>query len=434
MIKYIAMLFVTVLTSMYFFPFEFFFLPGVNTKMMMAVVGLIIFGYRIAQSKYGYMSKNLFLLTMFGAGVSFFGFLSVTVNETPDYAYATYLMSMWVWIGGAYAVCNIIKGVHGYIDFRLACNYLTVVCVSQCVLAMMIDNIPEMKRAVDSVVMQGQTFLNESNVRRLYGIGASLDVAGSRFSVVLVLLAFIIKETFEKHEQLLLSLAYLICFFAIAVMGNMVARTTTVGLAVALVYWLLDSGLLKLQVNREYRALFGTFLVVLLVAVPLLVTLYETNPETRKLLRFAFEGFFSLAEQGSWEVASNDKLRTMYVFPETMKTWLIGDGYFSSPQNVDPYYTGPIRGGYYMGTDVGYLRFIFYFGTLGLAAFSIFMGKVTQLCIRQFKEYKIVFLMFLAVNFIVWFKVATDVFLIFALFLMFPTDDGEDVETEEVTA
>lgn len=87
-----------------------------------------------------------------------------------------------------------------------------------------------------------------------------------------------------------------------------------------------------------------------------------------------------------------------------------------------------------MGTDVGYLRFIFYFGTLGLAAFSIFMGKVTQLCIRQFKEYKIVFLMFLAVNFIVWFKVATDVFLIFALFLMFPTDDGEDVETEEVTA
>ena len=44
MFKYIAMLFVTVLTSMYFFPFEFFFLPGVNTKMMMAVLGLIIFG------------------------------------------------------------------------------------------------------------------------------------------------------------------------------------------------------------------------------------------------------------------------------------------------------------------------------------------------------------------------------------------------------
>lgn len=86
-----------------------------------------------------------------------------------------------------------------------------------------------------------------------------------------------------------------------------------------------------------------------------------------------------------------------------------------------------------MGTDVGYLRFIFYFGTLGLAAFTLFMGKVTQLCIRQFKEYKIVFLMLLAVNFIVWFKVATDIFLAFALFLMLPKEDGEDVATDDVT-
>lgn len=431
MIKYIAMLFITMLTSMYFFPFEFSFLPGINTKMMMAVVGLFFFGYRMAQGKYGYISRNLFLLTLFAAGISLCGFLAVTINETPDYAYATYLISMWVWIGGAYAVCNIIKVMHGDISFRLIAHYLMAVCISQCVLAMMIDNMPALKSAIDNVVMQGQSFLNESNVRRLYGIGASLDVAGTRFSAVLVMLAYIIRQAFEKHEHIAVCLIYLVCFFAIAVMGNMIARTTSVGLIIALVYWVFDSGLLKLQVNRKYLALLGTFLVVLLVVVPLLTVLYETNPEVRKLLRFAFEGFFNLAEKGTWEVASNEKLRTMYVFPETMKTWIIGDGYFSSPQNVDPYYTGPIRGGYYMGTDVGYLRFIFYFGTLGLSAFIFFMGKVTQLCIRQFREYKVAFLMLLAVNFIVWFKVATDIFLVFALFLMSSTENGEDVAIEE---
>lgn len=50
----------------------------------------------------------------------------------------------------------------------------------------------------------------------------------------------------------------------------------------------------------------------------------------------------------------------MYVFPDNLKTWIIGDGYFNGPEDSDPYYTGEIWDiGYYKGTDVGYLRFIF---------------------------------------------------------------------------
>lgn len=45
--------------------------------------------------------------------------------------------------------------------------------------------------------------------------------------------------------------------------------------------------------------------------------------------------------------------------PENTRTWIIGDGYCGDPNN-DPYYIGPQpKGGYYMGTDVGYMRFIF---------------------------------------------------------------------------
>ena len=47
-----------------------------------------------------------------------------------------------------------------------------------------------------------------------------------------------------------------------------------------------------------------------------------------------------------------------------------------------------------------------------------FFYKVTHTCIRFFGEYKHLFVMFLAINFIVWLKVATDIFLVFALFLM----------------
>ena len=44
MIKILSIIFTIVVTSFYFFPFEFTFLPGVNTKMAMAGLGLVIFG------------------------------------------------------------------------------------------------------------------------------------------------------------------------------------------------------------------------------------------------------------------------------------------------------------------------------------------------------------------------------------------------------
>lgn len=425
MIRVLTIILNLVLTSLYFFPFELKAYPGGNSKMMMAVVGLVIFGCRMAQGRNGQMSRSLFWLSLFAAFVSLCGFASVTLNETPDYAYATYLVSMWVWIGGAYAVCNVIKATHGYLDAKLVTHYLVGVCLIQCALALMIDNMSVLKTWVDARIEQGQDFLNQNNVDRLYGIGASLDVAGSRFSAVLVLLAYFIRNAYMEHEGILRKSFYLFSFIAIGVVGNMIARTATVGLFVALMYWIVDSNVLTLHLKQGYRTLFGGMLAALLVAIPVVAVLYQTDPTTRKLLRFAFEGFFSLAEKGSWEVSSNDKLRTMYVFPETIKTWIIGDGYFSSPQNVDPYYTGPIRGGYYMGTDVGYLRFIFYFGTVGLMAFIAFICKATQLCVSRFEKYKVVFLLLMAVNFLVWFKVSTDIFLVFALFLMFPQEEQQ---------
>ena len=74
----------------------------------------------------------------------------------------------------------------------------------------------------------------------------------------------------------------------------------------------------------------------------------------------------------------------MYVFPDNIKTWIIGDGYFANPGDTDPYYVGPLGGAFYKSTDVGYLRFIFYFGVLGLFAFVLFLyiycfGKIKKI-------------------------------------------------------
>lgn len=116
----------------------------------------------------------------------------------------------------------------------------------------------------------------------------------------------------------------------------------------------------------------------------------------------------------------------MYVFPDNTKTWIIGDGYFANPGATDQYYTGRMRTDFYMGTDVGYLRFIFYFGALGLIAFISFFGNATRLCIKRLKETKYMFVLFLILNLVVWFKVATDIFVVFAPFLCLSALKDED--------
>lgn len=115
-------------------------------------------------------------------------------------------------------------------------------------------------------------------------------------------------------------------------------------------------------------------------------------------------------------------------FPESLKTWIIGDGYFSNPRDVDPYFTGRYIGGYYMGTDVGYLRFIFYAGVLGLAAMTSVICKAFQIGWKRFPRQREVFLLLLLLNLIIWLKVSTELFVVFALFLMIDKEEDDVYE------
>jgi hypothetical protein len=210
----------------------------------------------------------------------------------------------------------------------------------------------------------------------------------------------------------------------IAVAGNMIARTTTVGMLLALVYIFYK----LTRKGSENGKLIYWILGLSLLMIPFLVVSYNNDPEFKKLIRFGFEGFVSIFEKGEWYTTSNESLANMIVFPDNVKTWLIGDGYFDNPATTDPYFIGEVKGGFYMGTDIGYLRFIFYCGAIGLITFIIYFIKVTQTCINRFAKYKVLFLMFLAVNMLVWLKVSTDIFLVFALFLAIPPNDNEEYD------
>ena len=415
MVKFIGILIAAILTSFFYFPFEFTFLPGINVKMMLAVAGLVFAAFNLLRKRTLSVPLEFVLLVAIACAVSLASLLSITINQTPDNTYASYVISFMVWLSGAYAVCNIIEMVHGRIDPMLVLDYLTAVCLFQCIISLVIDSSPALARWVNATMEFGQEVPIET--KRLYGMGAQLDVAGARFSAVLAALGFYLAEL-GQPLPLVRRWLYILSFIAISVIGNMIARTTVVGLGIGLaivVLAILFRPSLPGKNNKTGQVL--SWISFLLIGIAVCVVLYNANASARRLFRFAFEGFFSLAEKGRWEVGSNETLKTMVVFPETLHTWIIGDGYFENSRN-DPNYLGDAtRLGFYMGTDVGYLRFIFYFGLVGLIPMmGVIIGSAI-VCMRHFRKEAWLFVLALLVGLVVWLKVSTDIFCFFALFL-----------------
>lgn len=425
MSRFLSFILVGIITSFYFFPFVSSLLPMANTKMVMALFGLILVGFKLAKEQKADIDKDFFFLSLSAIGVSFAGLIAVILNETKDYTYVSYIMSMWVWLGGAYFVVNCIKWVHGEASVKLVAHYLIGVCVAQCLLAYTMVQYAPLKNLVDSFVLS-EGFMGKIE-GRMYGLGAALDVAGMRFAAVLLIIGYLcigIKEKIAPKLQWL----YIIAFFLIMLIGNMIGRTTTIGGIMALLFILYVS---IFNTNNNIKSFWIRFGIILLVFIPVIIFLYKTNHVVHENVRFAFEGFYSLWEKGKWQTTSNDKLMNMYVWPDNFKTWIIGDGYFNNPYDTNPYYIGRGAGSaFYMHTDVGYCRFLFYFGLTGLILFILYFCKVAAVCVSRFSKYKLLFLCLLLLNFIVWFKVSSDLFVLFALFLCVSMEGNNEYENE----
>ena len=420
--KSIVVIFTLIISTFYFFPFQFRFIPVGNTKMYLAGIGLLVVGLSLGKNRNALINEDIFHLSVWASFISLAGLVSVVYNNTFDYTYATYVVSMWVWLSAAYVVVSLMKVMHGEVSVYLLCNYLITLCVFQCILALLMEFYKPAGDLVYSIMDEGTAdFLKRKD--RMSGLGVGLDVAGSRFSAVLLMLSYICVH-YQKKVFKYIPL-YIVAFLIISIVGNMIARTTIVGMIMAMFYFVIAIKLYQLDAFKKRFLLWLS--IMLLIFVPILIYLYGHVPQFYQNIRFGFEGFFSLWELGRWEVGSNEILQDMYIFPETTKTWLIGDGYFEATTN-DPFYTGKEWRGYYMATDVGYLRFIYYFGLLGLLLFIVFFIKVANACMSRFPTFKVMFFFILILNYVVWFKVSTDIFVVFAPFLCISKEENDAYE------
>ena len=347
--------------SFYFHPVFFTAYPFYNTKVMLAVFGGMMLVFNTIRTKDYTLSKGLLNALMIAGIFSLACFVSVIINGTNDYSYASYPMSAIVWIMGAYGAICFIRWTHKRVTIELVVRYLAGGAAFHCILSQVMDRNDSVKDFINSIFFVSPDM---EEMQRLYSFGVGLDPSGVRFTVILIMIAGVLTVSKEVKKSVRLIIFYILCFVIISILGNIISRTTTVGMGLGLFVFAISTGLYKFAIK------VGKL----------------------KIIRVA----------------------TMWIWPEDTQTWIIGSGKIGSraADNYDYF------------TDIGYCRFVFYSGLIGLTLFSIYFIYNGVYFSRYYPRYKYIFLLMIAVTFIIWTKVATDIFQLYALFYVF-TDEEE---------
>lgn len=99
MMRLFAMLLVSMIVSGYYFPFAFTFLPEVNTKMILAVIGIALVFYQGCRKHQITVSKELTGAIVLACLFSFICLFSIDYNRRDDYAYVNYYATFFTWLG-----------------------------------------------------------------------------------------------------------------------------------------------------------------------------------------------------------------------------------------------------------------------------------------------------------------------------------------------
>lgn len=167
------------------------------------------------------------------------------------------------------------------------------------------------------------------------------------FSIYLILYTYDFRGRIPKREVVNM-------FFAL--IGN--AFYGRSGLLVSLILIALGA-IYFVFVHKKVKYIFYLIGSILIVFV-FLTIIKEFNATLASWYGWMMQPFVSIFESGRIETTSTDALWDMWFVPEP-STLVFGDGF----------YTSPTSGRYYMGTDVGFIRPILFFGSFFMMAIFV---------------------------------------------------------------
>lgn len=277
--------------------------------------------------------------------------LSIIGNHSHDFYFVKWAMTNMFYFFGAYLMFQLLRGAFRDFSFGRLVDLLVMCAVVQLSLALVMYFSPEVKNTLQPLIHESEIAKEamERAATRLVGFGTHFFVSGTTHAFILIMIAF--SFTLRKVSHLK-SVVLILSFIFISIVGTVMARTTLIGVLLAI---------LIVSLMRKGKKYFIPGLVVSTIICGMsLFFLGSMSEEMDALFNFGFESFINFQKTGSFATHSTDSMFRMYKFPTTWETWLIGDAIYEAGN------------GYYMNTDIGYCRLIFYFGVIGFITYMWF--------------------------------------------------------------
>lgn len=363
--SYIAKIFFTIILFFFIYPVKLKGLPF-SFRILIAPIGFV---WLLKDYLAGnlYISKKILRLLLAIILVTLVSYVSIfIVNDTAEYTYLLFAVPVFTYILSAYAFVKFAYKIYPDFSFHKLALYLITVTLLQAIISIIMFLVP----AVNTFLMSIQQ-LDEFSSRavtkaiglKLLGFGESFFALGVFNSVALIFIVILLKNTKQPFKiKMYLILAYLFIF----VIGMMQARTTSVGLIMSICYLFFSSFKLRfVNLILDLKIVFR-FLAVAAIIFAIFTTFGQGFLNKYSfLIKYGFEMVVNYQESGTLKTGSTEELKTLYIYPDNDKTYLIGDGRLTQVDNNG-------LTGFYKHTDVGFIRLIFYIGLIGLLLFALF--------------------------------------------------------------
>lgn len=345
---------------------EFIYIPrSINT--FFGTVGFLVY---LIDSKYRnrIVHGHLFRFNqyaIFYLPTLFMAIFSCLINNPFETYYVTLIFSIFLAYYANYLLARLSFVIYGEYTLRIFIKYFIIAEMIYLTVSIMMFADSSIRDFILSLLKTDiiqEAALERTEGFRIQGFGASFYGAGIVNGFFLIILASCLSTI--KWNNITKALLYLL-YIVVTVIGMMMARSTMVG---ALLGVLIIVICFKHSMNEWVKNSI-TVMIVLGVALNLFdVAMRSASFDIDTLYSFAFEMFVNYAEKGELTTSSSTAMWDMYsTIPTTLKTWLIGDALWMSPD-----------GGYYKHVDIGYLRALWYFGLLGTSMLFLYYYKTIK--------------------------------------------------------
>lgn len=328
---------------------------GISTTAVVGVAGLFYFLTDLENNLKLIANRKFIYLAAITGALLFFCLLSQIWNlDGYDFSMLVKVFKVPILFWGAYLILALSFKCMPNFGLTKLLELIVIVFGIQAVISLfMFFYFPAFELYLDILsVEKNLNFLERAHLidNRLIGMGLAFFGAGVAYSVVLLILTYL--RVSRDSVLFMDNFVFYSSLFLISLAGVMSARSFFLALipCLSVLCWR------EFIINRDFvKNIISISLVGLLFGVISLAALSVLD-STRlfSMTEWAFELFFNIMEKKELHTSSTDKLLNMYIIPDNLLTLLFGDGRFRNPD-----------ASYYMNTDVGYFRLIYYFGTLG---------------------------------------------------------------------